>query len=58
MSWETKESQLATRLREVLKEHQRDGLSMIGGVDKLVHSLMQAVHEWTEEEPVAEKKSA
>lgn len=56
--WETKESQLATRLREVLKEHQRDGLSMIGGVDKLVGSLVHAVHEWIEEEPIVEKKSA
>lgn len=56
--WETKESQLATRLREVLKEHQRDGLSMIGGVDKLVNSLMRAVHEWIEEEPLEEKMSA
>lgn len=56
--WETKESQLAARLREVLKEHQRDGLSMIGGVDKLVGSLVRAVHEWIEEEPIVEKKSA
>ena len=55
---ETKETQLATKLREVLKEHQRDGLSMIGGVDKLVHSLVRAVHEWIEEEPALEKKSA
>ena len=57
-TWETKESQLAKRLREVLREHQRDGLSMIGGVDKLVSSLLRAVHEWIEEEPAAEKKSA
>lgn len=60
MSWQTTEtdSQLATRLREVLKEHQRDGLSMIGGVDKLVHSLVHAVHEWIDEEKALEKKSA
>jgi len=56
--WETKESQLAARLREVLKEHQRDGLSMIGGVDKLIGSLVRAVHEWIEEDPIVEKKSA
>ena len=60
MSWETTQthSELATRLREVLKEHQRDGLSMIGGVDKLVHSLVRAVHDWIEEEQGLEKKSA
>lgn len=56
--WETKETQLAAKLREVLKEHQRDGMSMIGGVDKLVHSLVRAVHEWIDEEPAPEKKSA
>lgn len=53
-----KQNQLAARLREVLKEHQRDGLSMIGGVDKLVHTLVHAVHEWIEEAPLAERKSA
>ncbi|HEY6252804.1 MAG TPA: hypothetical protein VI685_22840 [Candidatus Angelobacter sp.] len=58
-NWETKENELAARLREVLKEHQRDGLSMIGGVDKLVNSLVHAVHEWIdEEEQAAQKKSA
>ncbi|HLJ25262.1 MAG TPA: hypothetical protein VKY85_00975 [Candidatus Angelobacter sp.] len=49
---------LAARLREVLKEHQRDGLSMIGGVDKLVGSLVRSVEEWLEEESAAERKSA
>jgi len=58
MSWEIKESQLAARLREVLKEHQRDGLSMIGGVDKLVNSLVHAVHEWIDQGRAVEKKSA
>lgn len=51
-------SELAARLREVLKEHQRDGLSMIGNVDKLVGSLVHAVPQWIEEEPAAERKSA
>ena len=51
-------SELAARLREVLKEHQRDGLSMIGNVDKLVGSLVRAVHQWIEEEPAAQRKSA
>ena len=51
-------SELAARLKEVLKEHQRDGLSMIGNVDKLVGSLVHAVHQWIEEEPAASRKSA
>ena len=51
-------SELASRLREVLKEHQRDGLSMIGNVDKLVGSLVRAVQQWIEEEPAATRKSA
>lgn len=52
------ESRLTIRLREVLKEHQRDGLSMIGNVDKLVSSLAHAVEGWLEEEKLAERKSA
>ncbi len=49
---------LAKRLREVLKEHQRDGLSMIGNVDKLVGSLVSAVEAWAGEEDLPEKKTA
>ena len=52
------QNELATRLREVLKEHQRDGLSMIGNVDKLVTSLVRAVHQWIDEEAAATRKSA
>lgn len=52
------ESRLATRLREALKEHQRDGLNMIGNVEKLVGRLVNAVHDWLESEQPAEKKSA
>ena len=52
------ESQLATRLREALKEHQRDGLNMIGNVEQLVGRLVKAVHDWLEEEQRVEKKSA
>jgi len=60
MSHETAHThnELASRLREVLKDHQRDGLNMIGNVDKLVVSLVQAVEKWLDEQRVAEKKSA
>ena len=52
------ESTLAARLREVLKEHQRDGLNMIGNVDKLVASLVQAVQEWENEQGKTQRRSA
>jgi hypothetical protein len=51
-------TELATRLREVLKEHQRDGLSMIGNVDKLVNSLVQSVQDWIKNERLLQKKTA
>jgi hypothetical protein len=52
------ESALAARLREVLKEHQRDGLNMIGNVDKLVASLVQAVEAWEDEQGKTQRRSA
>lgn len=60
MSYETThhETRLTKRLREVLKEHQRDGLNMIGNVDKLVASLERAVEAWLAEEKLAEAKLA
>lgn len=56
MSHELTRSELATRIREVLKDHQRDGLNMIGSVDKLVNRLVVAVNEWVDE--LHQKKSA
>lgn len=58
MSNQTTQNALAAKLREVLKEHQRDGLSMIGNVDKLVNSLVRAVQDWEDEARAPEKKSA
>jgi hypothetical protein len=51
-------TELAALLREVLKEHQRDGLSMIGNVDKLVGSLVIAIETWLDDRKIVEKKSA
>jgi hypothetical protein len=56
-------NELQARLKDVLKEHQRDGLSMIGNVDKLAASLANAVQEWIDEhdttqQQVPQKKSA
>jgi hypothetical protein len=53
------ESTLAAKLREVLKEHQRDGLNVIGNVDKLVASLARAVQDWrNNEETKIHRRSA
>ena len=57
MSQSYTDSQLQARLRHVLKEHQRDGLSMIGNVDKLVSSLARAIDEWLAEEKTARKSA-
>jgi len=52
------ESTLASRLREVLKEHQRDGLNVIGNVDKLVARLVEAVRDWENEQGKVQRRSA
>jgi hypothetical protein len=53
-----RESALEAKLRTVLKEHQREGLNMIGNVDQLVGRLVRAVADWAEEEPLSRQKSA
>jgi len=52
------ESALAARIREVLKDHQRDGLNVIGNVDKLVVRLVEAVHDWENEQGKVQRRSA
>ena len=58
MSLHITESELAARLRGVLKEHQREGLNMIGNVDQLVTRLTHAVHDWIAEADAQGKKTA
>ena len=53
-----KRDELETRVREVLKDHQRNGLNMIGNVEQLTRRLVEAVERWTESEPLTERKSA
>ncbi|HEY6271836.1 MAG TPA: hypothetical protein VIX19_07575 [Terriglobales bacterium] len=55
---ETKRTELATSLRAALKDHQREGLNMIGNVDQLVQRLVEAVEQWVEGDRLAERKSA
>jgi hypothetical protein len=53
-----KHEELKAKLRDAVKDHQREGLNIVGNVDQLVHRLVRAVEEWLENEPVAGKKSA
>ena len=53
-----RKSELEAKLRSVLKEHQREGLNMIGNVDQLVNRLVRAVADWVEDEPLSRQKSA
>jgi hypothetical protein len=55
---DTKRTELALSLKAVLKDHQREGLNMIGNVDQLVQKLVLAVEEWAEDTRQAERKSA
>ena len=55
---QVKREELQATLKEVLKDHQRDGLSMIGNVEQLTRRLVQAVESWIEGEPFAGRKSA
>lgn len=55
---DVKRNELEARLKEALREHQREGLNMIGNVDQLVHRLIEAVEQWIENERLAERKSA
>jgi len=53
-----RQSELENKLRRVLKEHQSEGLNMIGNADQLLHRLVQAVEEWVEDRPQFRQKSA
>lgn len=53
-----KRAALKARLKQTLKEHQREGLNMIGNVDQLLTRLVQAVEKWTEGESGGRRKSA
>jgi len=53
-----KHEELIAKLREAVKDHQREGLNMVGNVEQLVHRLVRAVEEWLESEPLVGKKSA
>jgi hypothetical protein len=41
-----------------LKEHQHEGLNMIGSADQLLHRLVEVVEEWSEGGFISQQKSA
>ena len=49
---------LEETLRETLRQHQREGLNMIGSVDQLLRRLVQAVEDWAEGGRLRNKKGA
>ena len=55
---ELRREDLETRLKEALREHQHDGLHMIGGADQLVAKLVRVVEEWESAAPQRRQKSA
>jgi hypothetical protein len=52
-----KATPLETKIREALKEHQHEGLHMIGGVDQLVGRILSAVEQWLDEERTSRKSA-
>lgn len=54
----TRRDELETRLRNALKEHQHEGLHLIGGTDQLIARLLRAVEEWELGTPLQARKSA
>ena len=55
---EHRQSELESKLRATLREHQQEGLNMIGNSEELVHRLVRAVSEWIEDRPVYQQRSA
>lgn len=51
-------SELENQLRHALREHQHEGLNMIGNADQLLHRLVVAVEEWVEDRPLSRQKTA
>ncbi|MGH9568405.1 MAG: hypothetical protein ACRD4F_02110 [Candidatus Angelobacter sp.] len=51
-------SELGAAIRRAVKEHQQEGLNMIGGADQLVERLVSAVEAWLEEGQRSRQKTA
>ena len=49
---------LEIKLKQALREHQHEGLNMIGNAEQLLRRLVDAVDEWTEDHTLSRQKSA
>ena len=54
----TQRDELEVRLRKTLKEHQQEGLHLIGGTDELIARLLITIEEWEQRLPLQARKSA
>jgi hypothetical protein len=54
----TRRNELEARLRSALKEHQHEGLHLVGGSDQLITRLLRAVEDWEQGTPLQARKSA
>ena len=54
----TRRNELEARLRDALREHQHEGLHLIGGADQLIARLLSAVEEWERGTPLHARQSA
>ena len=50
--------ELEAKLRQTLKDHQHEGLHMVGGVDQLIARLVNTVEDWLEGDRQIIRKSA
>jgi len=50
--------ELEAQLRKTLKDHQHEGLHMVGGVDQLIARLVNTVEEWLEGDRKVVRKTA
>ena len=55
---ELSRTELENHLRRTLKEHQHEGLNMIGNADQLLHRLVNTVEEFIDGRQLARQKSA
>ena len=55
---EEKRKELEARFKQTLKEHQHEGLHMVGGVEQLIARLVSAVEDWMEGKPEERRKTA
>lgn len=49
---------LESYLKEALREHQHEGLHVIGGTGELIERLVRAVDDWERGTPIIKQKSA